>query len=398
VTTELTELRQRLAELTIGERPAIRLNEIVAAPIPRGVKAYIQGETVRLLEHDLRNAPSFRHVDVTTPGTTSLARSFLRSLSYGYIFDRQVYLEMLEEAVVFVANFLFRPQWMLEKFLLEEGPKVSTELLETKLAFLSDYGYFGDILMRILRRRKAEEVSAEELRTLITRIDEQIVRQHNPRELASLARPIFSFLLLNEGVAERPIPIDPLLLFFDDKKLQFLRDYIDGICKVRKTTVITMKDLTTLIEDLYSAEVKPVEPVIEQPPPSPEPEESPTSNGPLHPEPLVEEPPPILEEEVPEPLNPPIMAEHTRNVGLTDLTALMSDQQRKRFIRKIFQKDEDYFRSVLRTLDDLMTWEEAKTYLKDFFLTNDLDPYAADVVEFTDLVQQRYPRHPESAR
>jgi hypothetical protein len=44
----------------------------------------------------------------------------------------------------------------------------------------------------------------------------------------------------------------------------------------------------------------------------------------------------------------------------------------------------------------LPTWKEASAYLQQIYEINDLDPYAEDVVEFTDTIHQRYTAPPET--
>jgi hypothetical protein len=40
-------------------------------------------------------------------------------------------------------------------------------------------------------------------------------------------------------------------------------------------------------------------------------------------------------------------------------------------------------------------WEQASAYLQEFYRTNELDPFAGDVVEFTDVVQKRFQKGAE---
>ena len=127
----------------------------------------------------------------------------------------------------------------------------------SKLDCTVDYAYFKTLIQKIMQRRGTRDISAEEFRTMLVRIDDQIVKQHNARELALLAKPIFDFLLLRDTPPDVSIPLKPILVFFEDKKMNILRDYIESICRIRRRTEITLDELTTLVEDLYLGQATP---------------------------------------------------------------------------------------------------------------------------------------------
>jgi hypothetical protein len=59
-------------------------------------------------------------------------------------------------------------------------------------------------------------------------------------------------------------------------------------------------------------------------------------------------------------------------------------------VKKIFHRDADYYQTVITALEEMAGWEQASTYLMEFYRTNELDPFSGDVVEFTDIVQKRF--------
>ncbi len=412
--THLEELSRSFAERTIGDRPAIRMNEVVGPSLPKAVSTYLQAEVLRALEQDLRNGPALRQIDRDSPGMDRLVTSFARSLSYAYTFDREAYLRALDDAVHFAANYLFRPRWTLEQFLFEDRTTVPLTSLETRLIYVTDYSYLGEILLRILRRRGNPEVTVEEVRALLEKIDDQVLKQHAPKELAHLTRPIFAFMLKGDEATDRPIPVEPLLLFFEDKKMRFLRDYLDGIVGIRKVSGLSLSDLTTLIEDLYRADARP--PAVPAAITSPLPEADETEQTPPEPFPPLEESaapaefqkPPAAASTAPSPdpqppaSPPPLPAANpalsltfagmieSRAAALPGLEQLITDQQRKRFVKKIFHRDADYYQTVITALEEMTGWEQVSAYLMEFYRTNELDPFSGDVVEFTDIVQKRF--------
>ncbi len=72
------------------------------------------------------------------------------------------------------------------------------------------------------------------------------------------------------------------------------------------------------------------------------------------------------------------------------LELLIEDDERKRFIRKLFNGDTAYFNVVIETLNKLTSWKEASLYIDEIFLMNGVDPYSTDSVNFTDKVYTRF--------
>jgi hypothetical protein len=76
----------------------------------------------------------------------------------------------------------------------------------------------------------------------------------------------------------------------------------------------------------------------------------------------------------------------------TSLELLIDDDERKRFIRKLFNGDEAYYSVIIQTLDKMTSWKEASLYIDEIFLMNGVDPYSSDSVHFTDKVYSRFSR------
>jgi hypothetical protein len=366
-----------LRDRTIADSQQILLKQVLDASMPPGVKRYLLAEVVSLLARDLDTLPHFGRLHPDAPGIADLRLAFLRSLAGGYDITRDEYLTLLKEAVAFTESYLTRPRWTLESFLFEDQQEISLETLQTRFAYCADYGYLGRVLEEILLRRNATGVSRADFRTLLARIDYQVVQQHSPAEFAMLAKPLFDFLLLKDAGLDELVPLAPILEFLEDKKLTIVREYVESISRLREMKGLSLRQLRQLMEDLASAgregdtEKKPAgEPAATAAPVT-------ANTAPA---------PPATEAEHPPPLPP----ERPGPEALPNLRSLIGEKQRQRFIRHVFNKDQAYFFGVIATLNTLRTWEEAATYLKQVYVINRLDPFDAPVVEFTDIVQQRF--------
>jgi len=407
---ETKNIIQILTERTIGSARSLALKDALATDMPKAVKLYLRCEVTRLMEHDLRNAGHFSNLKFTTPLVYQLTKTYTRTLAPEYIFTREEFAEMLENAVHFVENYLCRPQWTLVQFVFEKSERVTTSELQSKFEYISEYLYYGKLVEGFLHQRGRQEMSIGDFRSLLAKIDDQIVKQHNPREIAQLTRPLYEFLLLQSDIMGKPIPIKPLVVFFEDKKMNMLKEYIERICQIRKSEQLSIEQLADIIDDLYSGT-----PVTFQP----------NEKGTVTPEPHMEQqafPESALKREpeaaqvgTPSPEAPTqtqtaAPTGDRRNLALSltfsgmtesaelssapfsiqDLKKAITEEQRARFIKTIFQQDEGYYSIVMQTLSGMTTWKDASAYLQMFYQTSGLDPHLPDVVEFTSIMQLRY--------
>lgn len=395
-----------LASRSLGESQSVTVRDVLAGDFPRGVRSYLVAEVARWLAEDLHSAPRFSRLNLDEEGMYHVQKSLLQSLAASYTLTRPELMAALRVAVEFTGNYLCRPQWTLEHFIFAEGERVSISTVRARLDHCADYAYFPTLLEGIFRRRGTAKVSREDFRHLLGQIDDRIVKQHNARELALLMKPIFDFLLLKDASPDDAIPIRPILVFFEDKKMRIMQEYLESICRLRGTEEISLVGLTALIEEIYRGETprtpEPGEPTAAAHPgaePLPTPEDSaaaepePASaqngggDGDGLPRGVDDSPPPGPEETTPE-STPALNLEGTP--ALPEISSYVSPKQRQRFIRRIFRKDEAYYSGVLATLNGMGSWEEAASYLQHIFDINELDPYDRDVVAFTDAVQKRY--------
>jgi len=294
--TEL--ITQIVIESTLGQRDAVKLSEVLTADLPRGIKAYMTAEVVKLLEQDFRQSERLTQVAKGLGGTEAAERSVLRTLAAEYALTREEFLSMVKNAVQFLEKYLCRPQQTLQMLLFEKAEKATLDEVMRAFEYTVDYAYFGELVMRHARTKGWREISAAQFKDLLARIDQAVVKHHTPRELALLAKPIYDFLLFGDASMTRPIPLEAVLSFYEDKGLQAVRDYIERICAVRGRKHISMKDLIEILEDLYLVETEVNEEIAEseqeilQPAPatvSVEEQPSPPEESVQTPEPIVQE-------------------------------------------------------------------------------------------------------------
>ncbi len=423
---ETTVIIQQLTERAIGSAQSLALKDAIAADLPKSIKLYLQCEVMLWLQKDLRNESHFSNIPSNVPVVQHLTKLYTRTLAPEYIFTREAFMITLENAVHFVENYLCRPQWTLVQFVFEKSERATLAEVQTRCEYLSDYLYYSSLVQSFMRQKGMQEIGRGDFRTLLARIDDQVVQRHNPKELALLTRPVFEYLLLQSEIAGKAIPLKPLVVFFDDKKMSAVKDYIESICRIRNLESLTIEQLAGIIEDLYSGAGPKTAPAKEPPSQSDirhdvsrgRPERSGVPEAaaetktveiqqeldPVAPQ-MVETPTPRSEEPMQSVTS---LSTDRRNIALSltfsgmtskavastsplpDLRDAIDSDQRERFITTIFQKDKAYYDVVIETLNSMTTWKDASLYLQTFYQTSGVDPFVQDVVEFTDLIQHRY--------
>lgn len=395
---------QTLIDRTIGPRTSSTLEAVLRSDVPRPVKVYLLAEVEQWLERDLRASTRFGRLDdQAMPYVEHVMRTYLSSVAGAYRFARDEFCDTLEHALHFVENYLFRPQWTLENFLFDQKETLLLYEFQAKLRYFSEYRYFVTLLNRTAREREWTEVRATEVRPLIRKIDEQVLSQHSPRELAYLAKPIFSFLVLDGDPFTTPVSLRPLLVFFEDKRLLALRDYLKEACLARAQAEISLNELGERIEGFFLATRTRAASVLRS-----------VTTGPTH-RPDVAAPTPHIPPTTASTGEPTSGESPTREISplpgptgktethfdipssvpqvpasLPDVQTLITNEQQRKFVEKLFGDDEAYYSVVITALNGMPSWKEASLYLNDFFDLGKLDPYADEVLEFTDIVYQRY--------
>ena len=75
---------------------------------------------------------------------------------------------------------------------------------------------------------------------------------------------------------------------------------------------------------------------------------------------------------------------------LPSVAGMISPEQQKRFLKKVFGGDGTGYRQLLAQIDTISTWAEAHRYLEDYFQQHGINPYHDEAVRFSDAVYRRY--------
>ncbi|MBI3003993.1 MAG: hypothetical protein HYY49_01090 [Ignavibacteriales bacterium] len=397
---EIATIMNTVRACTIGESESIKLRDVLRADIHPAIKAYFKAEVEKILQDERVLEMRSKKLSYSLPEVSSLQRQIDIVLVNNHNFGQQDFDSLLDEAVHFQFNYLCRPQWTLLSFIFGTQRKVSTSIIDRKLRYCVDYTYFSDLIRRYASDRGLAEITYEEFKALLTRIDDEVVAQHSSLELARMTKALFSFIDAGKQVPhdqfDQPrLPVNAAIVFFEDKRLESLKNRLERERDADNVTEVTIADLATLIERVRTGnEEARIEASVQDLLPTLTGQDA--RNAEL--DRIIyrmEDVKPELKGASPEPV-PPLQETQKESAQVQppespdNIYARISGADRKLFVKKLFRHDEKEFRHALNELRKFHSWQEASHYLDQLFVTNDVDPFSKEAVRFTDHVFARY--------
>lgn len=395
---ETEQIISLLIRRTIGQKGEIRLDELLASRIPRGIKAYVRAEVTGWLADELRQGRRMAGIIHGEGAGGGAASALIHSASLEYLFPRPEFVATLDAAVHFLGNYLCRPRWTLRQFLVPGLLPIPAATVRRHLEYVCDYAYLPTLIGRYLETRELAMISPAQLGALIEQIDRLVVQRGNFADLARMAEPIFDFFTLASPTGDE-IPLKPVLVFLEDKNQPMLRDHLEQHARTRGTSAITLPELvrsfTGRDDDAR------IHTTLYAPPPDSGETEGVVAGTP--PEPAA-----TPEPELPPPAPPPTPRD-SRNIPLSltfagmegtrpalpPIEQLVREEQRRFFIEALFGKDPAFYAGVIDALNRIPSWSEAAGYLRGLFETHSVDPLSDEALEFVEIVQLRYRTGPQ---
>jgi hypothetical protein len=393
---------------TIGEDDGIILKKILSARIHPAIKAYFKAEVEKTLRQERGLEYRSKKFSYSLPEVRSLEEQIDLLLVQNYHFSLQEFESLLDESVHFQFNYLCRPQWTLLNFIVGEQRRVASEVIEKRLRYCVDYTYFPELIKRYIVDRGLAEVTYEEFKSLIEKIDHEVVTQHSSLELAHMTRALFDFVESGKMVPQvefeqQTLPINAAIVFFGDKnipeictRLEFERDH-------NRVIQITADRLADIIEVVRTGNEDATAHVLASPvvpPDTAQHENEPISTMNVDSTGLVQET--IDEAQASEkdikPKTPLLVfgendekyLASTPSAKQKEILDLFPGEEFALTVRKLFANDEPAFRGAVTEISLLRTWEQVAQYLDKLFLINQTDPFSAEAVGFTDKLYAHF--------
>jgi hypothetical protein len=394
---------------TIGEDDGIILKKILSAGIHPAVKAYFKAEVEKTLSLEREKEYRSKKFSYSLPEVRSLEEQIDLLLVQNYHFSLQEFELLLDESVHFQFNYLCRPQWTLLNFIVGEHRRVASAMVEKRLRYCVDYTYFPELIKRYIADHGLAEVTYEEFKSLIEKIDHEVVARHSSLELAHMTRALFDFVESGKMVPQvefeqQTLPINAAIVFFEDKKnteiytrLEFERDHN----RVKQITADRLADIIEIVrtgnEDATAqgseSPLKQSDAVQQL--------SAPVSTVIIDSDGLLQESckEVIAEENSVQPKAQLLIFgenDEQYRVMTPRLTqkVVLDSFTKKEFaliVRKLFSNDEQAFLGAIAEISLLQTWEDVAQYLDKLFLMNQADPFSKEAIKFTDKLFIHFP-------
>jgi hypothetical protein len=253
--TEIEQIKNVVHARTIGEAESITLEDILESKVHSAIKAYFRAEVERNLQQERQLEIRSKKFPYSISEIVSLQHQEDLLLMLHYQFNQHEFNDLLDQAVHFTFNFLCRPQFTLVEFLFENQRKMSTSVIEQKLNYCTEYEYYALLLRRYFVDKGLAEVTYEEFKTLLKKIDAEVVALHSDVELAGMTKAIMGFVeAVQDGSPAlgkpKSLPINAAIVFFEDKGLQDIKLRLEYERDHNKLDNIGLQQLAGIIKEV----------------------------------------------------------------------------------------------------------------------------------------------------
>jgi hypothetical protein len=380
----------------------IPLTYLFTRNIPESIKHFFDQEVELWIREEYEKFTNSERFNYDLPEVQMLLDKIFDTLKQTATFSLNQFNLLLERAIKLQANFLIRPQKTLTQFLFKDAPVITTIQVHDMLKYFNEFTYYHKALTDFFNIKYLREISFKQFQEVIAAIDRQMFTKSPVATAMHVVEVINNFI--NEGRMQPSDKISThiILMAFEDRQLD---DFSMVVKKEinKGVTSLSLKELEKLLKNSLggSAAVTPLETaanslavdeieVVEAEIPATE----------------TEEPKDAYEEEMDEreAVAQPkekstntaaeqlasIVAEKIKADQLADLNNMIGRWQRRKFIKKLFRKNEKEYESFIQLLNRTPTWKEASNVIDSYFYENGLNPYAKESLEFTDLVYTRF--------
>jgi len=356
-----TIVRAIVERIAPTARGTIAIKDILAADIPYALKTFFRTDVEMALLNEQQQYRKTSRFNLDHPEVRNLQQQINSILVLNYIIPASEFLHRLDDTVHMTVNYLIRPQWTMGNVLFEKEQTVPVHTLIRMMQYFGPYEYLKDITGQYLQGKQIESISKDSLKTLLWKIDGEYIRRKSGDEIAKVMQPMYDFFDYPAKSGKSALLTKALVKYFEDKGLTMVLPRLEGEIAQGKTE-LTQAELGSVLEDvrrtLGTFQVEHVESdqhdLIEIRKDTKS--QSGTSTEP-----------------------------HTFN-----FESLIGESDKRRFIKKIFNHDENQYTTALQPFNQMTSWKQVSKYIDELFITHDIDPYSSEAKKFIDVMFKCY--------
>ena len=354
---------------------------------------------------------------------------------------RKDFIQILESALQIEAQYLAQPHRVLKDLIFANRSELSMPDISDRLSNFVEYAYLLDVFKQYLERKQPSTLSAEKFAKVLFEIDTKLCAAYSHDEFMMLFKPLFEFY---QRAGEKAVACEALRLFLAEKNLDAHTKRIDlamqnGIDALTADALndLLLAPLDVLVPkpELAQSEIPTPKSDITQPEVSKSEIPTPKSD-------ITIPKSTITQSEIRNPKSELIQPEITnpkseianqkstitqseltnpqskiRNLkseiptidffelekqrlqsqkvqqepNLRDVRLLISDDERKKFIKRLFKGSEADYNTAISAINQMKTWREASLYIdREIFSRFKVDEFSSEAVAFVDIVFERF--------
>ncbi len=338
------------------------------------------------LQHNALREPRLRFADTIVSVATQLTR--------------EDFIKILESAILIEAQYLAQPHKILKDLIFANRTELSPIDILDRLSNFTEYAYLLDVFKQYLERKQPGALSAEKFEKVVFEIDAKLCAAYSHDELMMLFNPLFEFY---QRGGEKAVECETLRLFLSEKNLDAHVQRIDLAMQngIQSLTADALNDLLLAPLDILApkAEIQTPKSEIQIPQSTIQIPQSTiqTPNSEIQ-TPKSE----IPNSEIPKSEIPTIdffelekqrlqSQKAQKEPALRDVRLLISDEERKQFIKRLFKGSEEDYNAAIASINQMKTWREASLYIdREVFSRFKVDEFSGEAVAFVDIVFERF--------
>lgn len=359
---EIDRLISLMIDRTIGNSDSTSVKEILAAEIPRPIQTLIRVDIEHKLEEELKNKFINSRFDFSHPEVIGLQNQINSILVLNYKFNRSEYLELIEDAIHLMINYLIRPQWTLLNYIYENTTQVSGDYIVKSLRMFSAYDYLKVLITKVIQEKNIKLMTSNEFQNLVWKCDREFIRRKDGYQIANITFAIYEFINYGLKDIKAPVNLKGIIKFFYDKGLKVITNRLEAELQ-RNVSEISLDDLSLILEDLRQ------------------------THGVFEAE-FQHQIKTQVQENLQQVVDKP--KEDKSEINLEPIENFIDEEDRKKIIKKIFKKNEQDYLDAISEINKMTSWKDASKYIDEIYILNEVDLYSPEAIIFTDIAYKRF--------
>jgi hypothetical protein len=233
---------------TIKNDESIKFKQIYNSIIPKSVKTYFFIQTEKFLSEEKFISLKGERFDFTSMEVRKQILRLENLIKEHCVFQRDEFEEYLKEAINLQLNYLKSPAKTLIDFIYYDSDIKNFNQIVQSFKYFTDYVYYGEIIESYFEQKEIENITREECKNILRKIDNAIIKRLTQEEIAWMAKPLSDFLNIEKQ--ERKANTDFLISFYEDKELYGLASALKLEKDIRGKSYFTFDEIHTIIQQV----------------------------------------------------------------------------------------------------------------------------------------------------